>query len=43
MGSEMCIRDSYLLAAVAMQDHDHAMESLSDIEELLGQGFFLGI
>lgn len=34
---------NYLLAAVAMQDHDHAMESLSDIEELLGQGFFLGI
>ena len=34
---------NYLLAAVALQDHDHAMDTLANTEELLGQGFFLGI
>ena len=34
---------NYLLAAVALQDHDHAMDTLAITEELLGQGFFVGI
>lgn len=34
---------NYILAAVALQNHDEAMESLGQTEELLGQGFFLGL
>lgn len=34
---------NYILAAVALQSHDEAMEMLAQTEELLGQGFFLGL
>lgn len=34
---------NYLLAAVALEGHDQAMETLKNTEELLGQGFFLGL
>ena len=34
---------NYLLASVALEDHDHAKVTLAQTEELLGQGFFLGL
>lgn len=34
---------NYILAAVAPQNHDESMEVLAQTEELLGQGFFLGL
>lgn len=34
---------NYLLAAIALEDHDNAMETIAQTEELLGQGFFLGL
>ena len=34
---------NYILAAVVPQNHDESMEVLAQTEELLGQGFFLGL
>ena len=34
---------NYLLASIALKDHDQAMATLAHTEELLSQGFFLGI
>ena len=34
---------NYILAAVVPQNHDESMEVLAQTEELLGQGFFLGV
>lgn len=34
---------NYILAAMVPQNHDESMEVLAQTEELLGQGFFLGL
>lgn|GEM_PF-245865 len=34
---------NYLLAAVAYEDHDNAMKTIAQTEELLNQGFYLGL
>ena len=34
---------NYLLAAVALKDQENSMETIAQTEELLGQGFFLGL